>query len=100
MGYRVAVAGATGAVGREIIKTLAEREFPVDEIVALASHRSVEGGHRYVLDALDLEPMFDLDMRLGEGTGAALAMHWVEAALRVLHEMSTFEAAGVSDSGA
>jgi nicotinate-nucleotide--dimethylbenzimidazole phosphoribosyltransferase len=66
----------------------------------LASHRSVEGGHRYVLDALDLEPMFDLDMRLGEGTGAALAMHWVEAALRVLHEMSTFEAAGVSDSGA
>jgi nicotinate-nucleotide--dimethylbenzimidazole phosphoribosyltransferase len=66
----------------------------------LASHRSVEGGHRYVLDALDLEPMFDLDLRLGEGTGAALAMHWVEAALRVLHEMSTFEAAGVSDSGA
>jgi nicotinate-nucleotide--dimethylbenzimidazole phosphoribosyltransferase len=66
----------------------------------LASHRSVEGGHRYVLDALDLEPMFDLDLRLGEGTGAALAMHWVDAALRILHEMSTFEAAGVSDSGA
>ncbi len=41
MGYRVAVAGATGAVGREIIKTLAERRFPVDEIVALASARSV-----------------------------------------------------------
>ena len=40
MGYRVAVVGATGAVGREILKTLAEREFPVDEIVALASPRS------------------------------------------------------------
>lgn len=37
MGYRVAVVGATGAVGREILKTLAEREFPVDDIVALAS---------------------------------------------------------------
>ena len=41
MGYRVAVVGATGAVGREMLKTLAEREFPVDEIVALASARSV-----------------------------------------------------------
>ena len=40
MGYRVAVVGATGAVGREILKTLAEREFPVSEVVALASPRS------------------------------------------------------------
>jgi aspartate-semialdehyde dehydrogenase len=41
MGYRVAVVGATGAVGREMLKTLAERHFPVDEVVALASARSV-----------------------------------------------------------
>jgi aspartate-semialdehyde dehydrogenase len=41
MGFRVAVVGATGAVGREMLKTLAEREFPVDDVVALASHRSV-----------------------------------------------------------
>ena len=44
MGYRVAVVGATGAVGREMLKTLAEREFPVDEVAALASGRSA--GHR------------------------------------------------------
>ena len=40
MGYRVAVVGATGAVGREMLKTLAERQFPADEVVALASGRS------------------------------------------------------------
>jgi nicotinate-nucleotide--dimethylbenzimidazole phosphoribosyltransferase len=79
---------------------VAARIAPLAQGYMLSSHRSVEGGHRYVLDALDLEPMFDLDLRLGEGTGAALAMHWIEASLRILHEMSTFEAAGVSDSGA
>lgn len=78
---------------------VAGRLAPRARAYFLSSHRSVEGGHRYVLDALDLEPMFDLDLRLGEGTGAALAMHWIEASLRILHEMSTFEAAGVSDSG-
>src|SRR3546814_16481933 len=41
MGYKVAVVGATGAVGREMLKTLAEREFPIDDIAALASERSV-----------------------------------------------------------
>ena len=41
MGYKVAVVGATGNVGRELLKTLAEREFPADEVVALASERSV-----------------------------------------------------------
>jgi nicotinate-nucleotide--dimethylbenzimidazole phosphoribosyltransferase len=78
----------------------AARIAPLAQGYLLSSHRSVEGGHRHVLDALDLEPMFDLDLRLGEGSGAALAMHWVDAALRILHEMSTFAAAGVSDSGA
>ena len=66
----------------------------------IASHQSVEVGHRIVLEALALRPLLDLDLRLGEGTGAALAMHLVDAALRVLHEMATFTSAGVTDSGA
>ena len=65
----------------------------------LPSHRSVEVGHRMVLKALALQPLFDLDLRLGEGTGAALAMNLVDASLRILDEMATFEAARVSDSG-
>jgi nicotinate-nucleotide--dimethylbenzimidazole phosphoribosyltransferase len=65
----------------------------------LASHRSVEAGHRAVLEALGTRPLLDLELRLGEGTGAALALHLVEAAVRVLEEMATFEAAGVTDAG-
>jgi nicotinate-nucleotide--dimethylbenzimidazole phosphoribosyltransferase len=65
----------------------------------LASHRSVEAGHRAVLEALGTRPLLDLDLRLGEGTGAALALHLVEAAVRVLDEMATFEGAGVTDAG-
>jgi nicotinate-nucleotide--dimethylbenzimidazole phosphoribosyltransferase len=65
----------------------------------IASHRSVEVGHRAVLAALETSPLLDLDLRLGEGSGAALAIPLVEASLRVLHEMATFGSAGVSDSG-
>jgi nicotinate-nucleotide--dimethylbenzimidazole phosphoribosyltransferase len=65
----------------------------------IASHRSVEIGHKVVLEALGCEPLFDFSMRLGEGTGAALAMHMVDAALHVLHEMATFESAQVTDTG-
>jgi nicotinate-nucleotide--dimethylbenzimidazole phosphoribosyltransferase len=65
----------------------------------IASHRSVEVGHRLVLEQLGRKPLLDLDLRLGEGTGAALAMNLVDAALRILHEMATFEAAGVTDAG-
>jgi nicotinate-nucleotide--dimethylbenzimidazole phosphoribosyltransferase len=65
-----------------------------------AAHRSVEAGHGAVLRALDLRPLLELDLRLGEGTGAALALHLVEAATRVLDEMATFDAAGVTDAGA
>ena len=53
-----------------------------------------------VLEHLKLHPLFDLHLRLGEGTGAVLAMGLVEAALRILGEMATFEAAGVTDAGA
>jgi nicotinate-nucleotide--dimethylbenzimidazole phosphoribosyltransferase len=64
----------------------------------IASHRSVEAGHRLVLHALGTRPLLDLDLRLGEGTGAALAMNLVDAALAILNEMATFETAGVSPS--
>ncbi len=61
-----------------------------------ASHRSAEPGHRIALEYLGLEPILQLDMRLGEGTGAALAMPIVEASAKILSEMKTFEEAGVS----
>jgi nicotinate-nucleotide--dimethylbenzimidazole phosphoribosyltransferase len=66
----------------------------------IASHRSVEPGHETILRHLELRPLLDLDLRLGEGTGAVLAMSLAEAALRILREMATFEAAGVTDAGA
>jgi nicotinate-nucleotide--dimethylbenzimidazole phosphoribosyltransferase len=66
----------------------------------IASHRSAEAGHRIVLQSLETRPLLDLELRLGEGTGAALAMGLCEASVRILREMASFEAAGVSDSGA
>jgi nicotinate-nucleotide--dimethylbenzimidazole phosphoribosyltransferase len=65
----------------------------------VASHRSVEAGHRHLLAALSKKPLLDFDLRLGEGTGAALAMHLVDAAVHVLREMATFASAGVSGAG-
>ena len=62
------------------------------------SHLSVEPGHRAVLRALDMEPVLDLDMRLGEGTGAALAMGIIDASCRMLSGMATFAEAAVSES--
>lgn len=63
----------------------------------IASHRSAEKGHGAVLTHLGLEPLLRLGMRLGEGTGAVLAMGVVEAAAACLDEMATFDEAGVSD---
>ena len=63
----------------------------------IASHRSAEPGHRAVLSHLRLRPLLDLKMRLGEGTGAALAMNIVEAAAKCLTQMATFSEAGVSE---
>lgn len=62
----------------------------------VASHRSAERGHRAALEHLGLKPLLDLDLRLGEGTGAALAMPLVEASVRILSEVATFEQASVS----
>ena len=62
----------------------------------IASHVSVEIGHRAILGKLGLRPLLDLELRLGEGTGAALGISLAEAASRILAEMATFSQAGVS----
>lgn len=62
----------------------------------IASHRSVERGHQAILDHLDLKALLDLDLRLGEGTGACLGMGLVQASIKILTEMATFGEAGVS----
>lgn len=66
----------------------------------IASHLSPEPGHRLLLDALGLEPLLDLEMRLGEGSGAALALPLVCSAAAILTEMASFGEAGVTDAGA
>jgi nicotinate-nucleotide--dimethylbenzimidazole phosphoribosyltransferase len=76
---------------------LAARLEPRVKPYLIAAHQSVEIGHRVILDQLGLRPLLDLDLRLGEGTGAALAFHLLEAAARLLDEMATFVEAGVSD---
>jgi nicotinate-nucleotide--dimethylbenzimidazole phosphoribosyltransferase len=63
-----------------------------------ASHRSTEPGHAALLKYIGLEPLLNLDLRLGEGTGAALAMPLLEASVKLLKEMATFSSAGVSGS--
>lgn len=63
----------------------------------IASHQSVEIGHRAIWNKLGLRPLINLEMRLGEGTGAVICFHIVEAATLILDEMATFGEAGVSD---
>ncbi len=62
-----------------------------------ASHCSVEKGHKIVLDKIGLKAMFDFNMRLGEGTGAALGINIAEASIKILNGMATFSQAGVSE---
>ena len=71
---------------------------PLAREYMIAAHASVEIGHRAMLDRLGLIPCLDFDLRLGEGTGAALVLSVVEAACKILDEMATFESAGVSDA--
>jgi nicotinate-nucleotide--dimethylbenzimidazole phosphoribosyltransferase len=78
---------------------VASRLVPGVEACVIGGHRSAEPGASAVLDVLGLDPMVDLGMRLGEGTGALLALPLVEAAVRVLHEMATFDQAGVTSKG-
>jgi len=61
------------------------------------SHRSAERGHRGMLEYLGAQPLFDLDMRLGEGTGAAIGINLIDSAVKLYREMATFESAGVSN---
>ena len=65
----------------------------------VASHRSPEPGHTLILDALGLDPLLDLGLRLGEGSGAALALPLLHASIAILRDMATFDDAGVTDAG-
>ena len=63
----------------------------------IAAHSSVERGHKAIFNYIGIEPILDLNLRLGEGTGAALAMSIIEAGVKILIQMATFKAAGVSE---
>ena len=88
----VLVDGFISTAGALIASHLA----PVAREYMIASHRSLEQGHRIALENLGKKPLLDLDLRLGEGPGAVLSMHLVEAAVRILTEVATFEQASVS----
>jgi nicotinate-nucleotide--dimethylbenzimidazole phosphoribosyltransferase len=75
---------------------LAQRLCPASASYMIASHQSVELGHQVALTRLGKRPLLNLELRLGEGTGAVLAMHLVDAAVGILTRMATFEEAGVS----
>ena len=90
----VVVDGVISSAGALVAAGLA----PKVKDYLIAGHRSVEPGHRAALEHLGLEPLLDLEMRLGEGTGGAIAMHVVEAAVRTLNEMATFAEAGVAEA--
>jgi nicotinate-nucleotide--dimethylbenzimidazole phosphoribosyltransferase len=75
---------------------IAQGLAPVSTQYMIAAHRSVEPGHKVAQERLGKEPLLSLNLRLGEGTGASLAMNLVEAAARVLTEVATFEEASVS----
>lgn len=85
------ITGAAALVGATLQPALAPR--------LIASHRSSEPGHAIVLERLGLRPYLELDMRLGEGSGAALLMGLLVAACRIRDEMATFESAAVSGPG-
>lgn len=75
---------------------IATQMSPLCKEYLFASHNSVEKGHRIALGWLGLEPMFDFNMRLGEGTGACLGISMIDAGVKILTEMATFEDAKVS----
>ena len=72
---------------------------PQSKDYMIAGHCSVEPGHKIMLEHLGLKPLLDLEMRLGEGTGGALAMSLAETSVRILGEMATFAEAGVAEKG-
>ncbi|MFD3543821.1 nicotinate-nucleotide--dimethylbenzimidazole phosphoribosyltransferase, partial [Streptomyces sp. NPDC058662] len=82
-------AGAAALVARAIA--------PESLSACIAGHRSAEPGHVAALNRLGLRPLVDLDLRLGEGTGALLALPLVQSAARAMHEVATFDSAGVTE---
>ncbi|GAB6171498.1 nicotinate-nucleotide--dimethylbenzimidazole phosphoribosyltransferase [Paradesulfitobacterium aromaticivorans] len=88
----VVVDGFISSAGALLAKKLAPHALDY----MIAAHQSMESGHRFMLKELGLKPLLNLNLRLGEGTGAALAMNLVEAAAQVIAKMLTFEDAGVS----
>ncbi|NHN29267.1 nicotinate-nucleotide--dimethylbenzimidazole phosphoribosyltransferase [Paenibacillus agricola] len=77
---------------------VASRIAPHSVSYMIASHQSQERGHERLLKAVGLSPMLQMDMRLGEGTGALLAFPIIEAAIKIMKEMATFASAGISQS--
>lgn len=75
---------------------LSYRWSPAVREFLFAAHLSAEQGHRLMLEEMRLSPLLDLGMRLGEGTGAAVAMGLIEAGVKIVREMATFETAAVS----
>ena len=71
---------------------------PAAKEYLFASHNSAEIGHQYMLDRLNIKPLLHLEFRLGEGTGAAVAMHLIDAATRVLADIKTFAEVGIQDA--
>ena len=86
------IAGAAALVARALAPACVD--------ACVAGHRSVEPGHTVALAHLGLRPLVDLELRLGEGTGAVLALPLVQAAVRALREMATFDSAGVAEKDA
>ncbi|MEM8534589.1 MAG: nicotinate-nucleotide--dimethylbenzimidazole phosphoribosyltransferase [Chloroflexota bacterium] len=109
-GYEIAVlAGATLAAATHRIPIVVDGYVATSAVLAavalapqtrdflIAGHRSAEPGHRVALEHLELQPLLTLEMRLGEGSGAALALPIVQGAARVMRDMATFGEAGVDE---
>ena len=71
---------------------------PAAKAYLFTSHRSVEVGHRYMHERLGIEPLLDLGFRLGEGTGAAIALELLDAATRILADIKTFEEVAIKNA--
>jgi len=82
------ISGAAALIAYELV--------PEVKNYMIAAHCSVEKGHRAILDYIGLSPLLDLNLRLGEGTGSALGMSIVEASIKILTQMATFQSAAVS----
>ncbi|GKU78772.1 nicotinate-nucleotide--dimethylbenzimidazole phosphoribosyltransferase [Paenibacillus sp. L3-i20] len=91
-GCPVVIDGYISSTAALVATKLSERTIPY----MIASHLSQEQGHMGLMTALGLSPMIQLEMRLGEGTGAVLCFHFIDASLKLMQEMATFDSAGIS----